>query len=91
LIDAHHDVPAHRALLDTTPKCLFKEVMKAQISGLRRRGCASPARGFEQKPGSAFGFVDPILDQARGRDILIFVAKRVGFAKVFGELLVIVA
>ena len=36
-----------------------------------------PTGGFEQKPGSPLGFVDPVFKQARGGDVLVLVANRV--------------
>lgn len=47
--------------------------------------------GFEQEPGSAFGFVYPALDEARRRDVAVLVAHAVDFTQTSGEPLVVFA
>src|SRR5580658_8388312 len=51
----------------------------------------SAARGLEQEPGPPLGLVDPVLEQARGRDVAIFVADIVYLAHDRGQALVVVA
>src|SRR5260370_23706486 len=36
--------------------------------------------GFEEEPDTAFGFVDPILQQACGGDVVLFSAQLMSFA-----------
>src|SRR5208282_4698604 len=53
-----------------------------QKSGLGLQTSRSPRAlaslcGFEQEPGTAFGFVDPDLDQAGARDVTALITKRV--------------
>ena len=47
-----------------------------------------PAR-FEQEPRPPLGLVDPVLEQARARDVVVLVAESVRLAHVRGELLVV--
>src|SRR5262245_23795506 len=51
-------------------------------------GDAAPAR-FEQEPGPPLGLVDPVLEQARARHVVVLVAESVRLAHVRGELLVV--
>jgi hypothetical protein len=45
-------------------------------SGPADTGQCSP-RSLEEEPGAMLRLVDPVLDQARGSDIAILIAKRV--------------
>ena len=54
-------------------------------SGFRR------SRRFEQEPRAALGFVDPGFKEARGGDVAMFIAQRVGSPHLRCELLVVVA
>ena len=48
---------------------------------------AGAARRLEQEPGPLLGLVEPVLDQARGRGILVLVSNLMGVAERLGHLL----
>src|SRR5579871_2774942 len=72
------------------------EVLRARIrppgrpSPSMTRRVPAPAR-FEQEPGSPLGLVDPVLDQAGGRDVSMLIAHIVHLAQSGGERLVVLA
>jgi hypothetical protein len=47
------------------------------------------AKDFVEQPRPVFGFVDPVLDQTRGGDIVVLVADVVRNAQVLDQLLVV--
>jgi hypothetical protein len=68
------DVKEQYFYVDSTPAHSYmKLVSKGSLCGLSR------PPGFEEEPDAAFRFVDPILQQACGGDILLFVAKVMDF------------
>jgi hypothetical protein len=52
---------------------------------------ASYASGLEQEPAASLGLVQPVLDQAGGDDIVIFLAQGVEFAQARGQIAIVVA
>ena len=68
------DVKEQYLYVDSTPTHSYmKLVSKGSLCGLSR------PPGSEEEPDAAFRFVDPILQQACGGDILLFVAKVMDF------------
>lgn len=49
------------------------------------------AGGFEEEPGPPLGLVDPGFNQARGADIVVFLAEAVNFSQSGGEASIILA
>ena len=49
------------------------------------------ARGFEEEPDALLGLIDPILDQARGRNVTIVVAKRMARSQTVRQSRVVIA
>src|SRR5215472_7959768 len=53
-------------------------------------GASRPAGALEQEPGPPLALVDPVLDQAGGGDVPVFVAEFMRLAQEAGEALVVV-
>lgn len=51
----------------------------------------SASAGFEEEPASAFSFVDPVLDEARGSDVAMLVANLMRLAQPHGQGLIVFA
>src|SRR3954451_18797264 len=75
-------VPAIRGLAAGRPWSQWPKFLVAVL--------ARVAGGLEQEPGAFFGLVDPVLDQACGRDILVIVSHFVGVTHLLRDLLVVV-
>ena len=63
-------------------------------SFVNRRFCGDLSKisdRFRQKPGAAFGFVDPDFNQAGRGAVAVFVANFVRFPQRTGEVLIVVA
>src|SRR5450755_1198019 len=90
-------VPTRCSRAHSSPhRCARLTKAGARPAGSRPRHAVSsarldPAARFEQEPGPSLGFVDPDFEQARGRDVTVFLAQIVRFAHRCGELQIVLA
>jgi hypothetical protein len=54
-------------------------------------GVVASAAGFEQEPRASLRFVDPVLDEACGRNVAVLIYHAVHLAQAAGQSLVILA
>ena len=52
----------------------------------RVAGHLHAADGFEEEPGTAFGFIDPVFEQAGSGDVFMLRGDGMGFEHVLDEL-----